>query len=181
MPSACPEPLSSWFQEDWHVGQARWLSRYGPTWNSVRERIVRDSENDKVIHRQRISPGMLEQKTMVRLPPHSGHVKTEFKCVGDPGLLASEGSDAWSPTSHQLRRLTNQSVEVPSDECCAGHEPLFVMEVFSPDRFTTAVEKVGLKGKSYDLVNGLDFTRRADRIQADDPQAGAPAIVPSMH
>ena len=67
--------LSSWTQED--CPDATWLSRYGPRWSEVRERIVMDPAKKRIVTKN--NPRHFAHKTMVRLPSYSGHVVTEFR------------------------------------------------------------------------------------------------------
>ena len=79
--SPTPASLSLWTQEDCHVSQTPWLSRYGPKWSQVRERIVRDSSSKKILSSRRIIPGTPQHKTMEKISEHSGHVISEFRFV----------------------------------------------------------------------------------------------------
>lgn len=75
----------------------------------------------------------------------------------------------WKPTKHEGRSL-NRQLQQCHETLLAQHSSTprcMVQEVFSPPRFTAEVSKHGLKGFSYDLVNGFDLSTRVDRIKVE--------------
>ena len=162
-PSPSEPLLSSWTQEDCQCAQTPWLSRYGPKWKSVRERIVRDAVTKRVIHSQRIVPGTPQHRTICRFQSPCEHVVTEFRYVGD---VLQPGEKEWTPSTHQFRQLASQLKACASVQ--SKRDPVAVMEVFSPPRFALALEPLGYEVKSYDLKTGYDFTKPADRKKVED-------------
>lgn len=129
----------------------------------VRRKVI-DEGTKQVLSDHAIIPGQPQHKSIDRLLRRHDHVRVEFLYRGEP---VSDGG--LHLTAHQSRQLDKKAKACHSVLTASSKGRCAVMEVFSPPRFSLEVQKRGLKGRSYDLVNGFDFRRTADRqlVEAD--------------
>ena len=165
-PSETPK-LKIWYQHDFGTQWTPKLSDAGPRWSHVKHRVIRNAHTRKIIRVDDCvafpNPKMLH----FHLPGSCQDIITEFHHCDDRELNETEQAFPlmWSPTKHQTRQIESQvkacaSVALQDDRC-------LVMEVFSPPRFVKAANEAGFRGRSYDLLNGVDLSIAANRRQVE--------------
>ena len=74
-------------------------------------------------------------------------------------------------TNHQVRQLQSQvrkSQKQPPHPEKQSKSKIMVIEVFSPPRFKTECEQVGLQARNIDLVTGQDLTKKRTRDELEE-------------
>ena len=151
-PSSGPE-LQCWSREDSFLRTVPTSGKQGPYWHLVRRRVVSDMETNEVLFDERIDHVKGKSFYHHEIPQDVMQVRTEFFFEPQEKIQPLEQLSV-----RQVRQLKAQiRDQVSSPEINGKH--LMVAEVFSPPRFTPVVESFGFSGKSFDLVNGYDFTK----------------------
>ncbi|CAK9067550.1 unnamed protein product [Durusdinium trenchii] len=131
-----------------------------------------ETNNEKLM-----APDAGKAKYRHALPPHVLRCQTEFLYTPQEECLVLESL----PKHHlrQLEAIVRETLAVqPHDKSQQSHDhgkTLLVAEVFSPPRFSPVVEQMGFASRSYDLLNGYDFRRAADRKQEAASCAACPS------
>ena len=166
--------LKIWYQHDFGTQWTPRLSNAGPRWSHVKRRVIRDAPTQQIIRVDECEAFPNPKMLHFRLPGTCQDIITEFHHFDDRQLeeSAKAPSSMWSPNKHQVKQIESQvkacaSVALQDDRC-------LVMEVFSPPRFAKVANDAGFRGRSYDLVNGVDLSIAANRRQVeqdliDDP------------
>lgn len=165
-PSSSPSSLQTWLRHDMHINQAITTGKQGPPWHQVVRRRVINSDNNQVLYDDWIDHKRSKHRYHQKIPQDVMHVTTEFQFHPQEVTMPSEclPVHCLRQIDSQLRRL-NQSVN-NSSVGPSKDKPL-VAEVFSPPRFTTAVESIGGVGSSFDIKNGYDLSKPSVRDQVE--------------
>ena len=157
---------ASWSRVDTYVNHVPSLGKQGPRWNSIKRRIVTDLDTHEVLFDEAIDPNKGKARYRHALPSNVFRCQTEFLYTPQEECLTLESL----PKHHlrQLEAIVQETLAVQThDKSQQSHDQgktLLVAEVFSPPRFSPVVESMGFAGRSYDLINGYDFRRAADRF-----------------
>ena len=172
-------PCHVWSQEHVGVTHVPSISAQGPKWKAVRYRVVRDADTLIVLDEQRFVHEVPQGQTLEQISTQPRNVIVEFFYEGEP--VEEPVAQAMPPpdadtvqdstgklSAHQSRQLRGQIESAVDQVEVQSHARCVVMEVFSPPRFTEAVGKVGLMGRSYDITTGCDLSQPASRKQVED-------------
>lgn len=154
-----PDPLSSWFRVDQGLTYVPITGKQSPLWHQIIRRKVINVDNNEVILDEEIDHNLPKRHYFVlRRKPQEKACPTECLPVHQICQVAAEirKEHKYPGTYVKGRRL-------------------LVSEVFSPPRFSQIAESYGFAAWSYDLINGNDFRKSADRdrvkheLQAQPP------------
>ena len=163
--------LSKWEIDHSFLDKAVTTGKQGPSWRSVRHRVIVNRDNGEVIRDEPIDHNLGKHLYHQPLPKHVMHTRTTFS------FIPEENSQVISEclSVRQLRQLetqvhrSHQRHEILS----AGCSTLMVAEVFSPPRFSPVVSAQGFRAVSFDIKNGYDFTvsrQVKEQLAADPPR-----------
>ena len=68
----------SWSRDDSYLKQVPSLGKQGPSWQSVRRRVVTDLDTNAVLFDDNIQPQLGKSRYVRTLPSHVTHAQTEF-------------------------------------------------------------------------------------------------------
>lgn len=154
-----PGEISVWSRIDDNIKFAPLTGKQGPRWNQVIRRRVSDCVSGEVILDQEIVQHKGKHQYHTLIPTRHIRVKTKLFFRPQEKLCPTECLPV-----HHLRQLGSQLRQ--ANRCPAsmiGGKRFVVAEVFSPPRFAPVAQEFGFHAKSYDLLNGYDFSRKEHR------------------
>eukprot|EP00435_Cladocopium_sp_Y103_P058196 s1061_g20.t1 len=153
--------MSLWCRTDRNVKFSPITGKQGPFWHQITRRRIINLDNQEVVSDEVIDHVKPKNQYFVPLPKHVRNIRTEFHFRPQEKICPTECLPV-----HQLRQVAaSASKSHRYAGTYIGGKRLLVAEVFSPPRFAPAAESMGFAAKSYDLLNGFDFTDAKVRDQ----------------
>ena len=83
--SGVASPMHTRIRDGWGIQQAPAHTPNGPKWDKIRKRVVRNGENNKVLHQDEIVPNINRRHLQLQhtIPQEVKHVITEFHYEGE--------------------------------------------------------------------------------------------------
>ena len=160
-PSPGPEmlspPVSKWSRVDKYLKWVPLTGKQGPGWHQVFRRTVTDLDTNEVIIDQDVDPKKDKRLYFTAIPKSTQTCRTEFWFHPQEAVCPLE-----CMAVHHQRQLHAQVSSLAKTSYSQGSK-LLVAEVFSPPRFAPIAKEFGFAGLSFDLKNGFDFRKKADR------------------
>ena len=159
-----------WSRVDQGIKFVPITGKQGPRWHQVHRRRVVDVDNQVVISDEVIDHSLPKTHYHVPVPKDVTKICTEFHFRPQEQICSTE----CLPVHHlrQVEASFRKAVKYPGT--FVKGKRLIVAEVFSPPRMTPVAESMGFVGRSYDLLNGFDFRKPADRDRVKKELREAP-------